>query len=62
MGFKQHPKVSNKLGVPHDERSLESSRVPTILGVPLYEGSLQLLVKEVIKITLEDRKSDEANG
>jgi N-acetylglucosaminyldiphosphoundecaprenol N-acetyl-beta-D-mannosaminyltransferase len=62
MGFKQHPKISNKLGIPLDEGSPESSRVPTILGVPFYEGSLEVLVKEVIEIAEKDKKADHANG
>ena len=61
MGFEKHPKISNKLGVTVDEGSIESSRVPMILGVPLYEGSLEELVKDVIGIALKDKNADEAN-
>lgn len=38
------------------------SRIPRVLGVTLYEGSLELLVKSVIRIALEDRKVNQANG
>jgi len=40
----------------------QHSRIPSILGIPLYEGSLDDLVEGVMRIALEDKKTYQASG
>jgi len=38
------------------------SRIPRVLDIPLYEGSLQNLVQETMRISFEDKASNKENG
>ncbi len=55
MDFDQHPQIPVNFDNPLVEGLSGPRRIPRILGVPLYEGSLEQLVQRLIQVALEDK-------